>query len=181
MQRLALRCALALSLGLTAVGTLAAPSASAATGTITGLGGKCLDVAGASSADGTAVQIYDCNGTAAQQWTVGSDGTIRALGKCLDITGNSTANGAQLQLWTCGGSANQQWTVSAARDIVNPAANKCLDVTGSSTRPTAPAPRSGPAPAPANQQWTAPGRTAAPPPPTTAAMAVAPVHLQRLG
>ncbi|MFJ4940646.1 chitinase, partial [Streptomyces pseudovenezuelae] len=66
MQRLALRCALALSLGFAAVGTLAAPSASAATGTITGLAGKCLDVAGASAVDGTAVQVYDCNGTAAQ-------------------------------------------------------------------------------------------------------------------
>ena len=39
---------------------------------ITGLAGKCLDVAGASSADGTAVQLYDCNGTAAQQWTLGT-------------------------------------------------------------------------------------------------------------
>ena len=33
------------------------------------LAGKCVDVAGASSANGTAVQLYDCNGTAAQQWT----------------------------------------------------------------------------------------------------------------
>ncbi|MFE3858535.1 hypothetical protein ACFXPN_46325 [Streptomyces griseorubiginosus] len=64
MQRLALRCTPDLSLGLTAVGTLASPSASAATGTITGLDGKCLDVTGARSADGTAVQLYDRNGTA---------------------------------------------------------------------------------------------------------------------
>ncbi|MGQ4483973.1 ricin-type beta-trefoil lectin domain protein [Streptomyces sp. SAS_276] len=172
MQRLALRCALALSLGLTAVGTLAAPSASAATGTITGLGGKCLDVAGSSSADGAAVQTYDCNGTAAQQWTVGSDGTIRALGKCLDVTGNSTANGAQLQLWTCGGSANQQWTVSAAHDIVNPAANKCLDVTGSSTANSTRT-QIWTCTGAANQKWTAPsgGGTT---PPTNSPMAVAP-------
>ncbi|MFF3935106.1 family 16 glycosylhydrolase, partial [Streptomyces phaeofaciens] len=34
-------------------------------GPITGLGGKCVDVAGANSANGTAVQLYDCNGTAA--------------------------------------------------------------------------------------------------------------------
>lgn len=54
---------------------------------IRGLAGKCVDVAGANPANGTAVQLYDCNGTAAQQWTVGSDGTIRALGKCLDVTG----------------------------------------------------------------------------------------------
>ncbi|GAA5042052.1 lectin [Streptomyces similanensis] len=116
--------ALTLSAGL-----LTASPAAAATGTVTGLAGKCLDVAGASSADGTAVQIYDCNGTTAQQWTVGADGTIRALGKCLDVTGNSTANGAKIQLWTCSGGANQKWTVTAAHDIVNPQADKCLDVT----------------------------------------------------
>ncbi|WP_330461013.1 lectin [Streptomyces sp. NBC_00820] len=112
-----------------ATGLLTAVPAQADTGAITGLAGKCLDVAAASSADGTPVQLYDCNGTAAQQWTVGSDGTIRALGKCLDVTGNSTADGAKTQLWTCTGAANQKWTVSAAHDIVNPQANKCLDVT----------------------------------------------------
>ncbi|MBY8867852.1 chitinase [Streptomyces sennicomposti] len=110
-------------------GLLTASPAAAATGTVTGLAGKCLDVAGANSADGTGVQIYDCNGTAAQQWTVGADGTLRALGKCLDVTGNSTANGAKVQLWTCTGGANQKWTVTAAHDIVNPQADKCLDVT----------------------------------------------------
>jgi hypothetical protein len=112
-----------------ATGLLTASPAQAATGAITGLAGKCLDVAGADPADGTPVQLYDCNGTGAQQWTVGSDGTIRALGKCLDVTGNSTTDGAKVQLWSCTGGANQKWTVTAARDIVNPQANKCLDVT----------------------------------------------------
>jgi beta-glucanase (GH16 family) len=102
-------------------------------GAIRGLGGKCLDIAGASSANGTPVQVYDCNATAAQRWTVGGDGTIRALGKCLDVTSASTANGARIQLWDCNGTGAQRWTVTGARDIVNIAANKCLDVTGSSS------------------------------------------------
>lgn len=96
---------------------------------ITGLAGKCIDVAGANPANGTPVQLYDCNGTAAQKWTVGSDGTVRALGKCLDVVGNGTADGSKVQLWDCTGGPNQKWTVSGARDIVNPQANKCLDVT----------------------------------------------------
>ncbi|MFI6273872.1 ricin-type beta-trefoil lectin domain protein [Streptomyces sp. NPDC050988] len=100
---------------------------------IRGLAGKCVDVAGASSANGTPVQLYDCNSSAAQQWTVASDGSIRALGKCLDITGNGTADGSTVQLWDCGGGANQRWVVSAAGDIVNPQANKCLDVTGNNS------------------------------------------------
>ncbi|MET7682402.1 family 16 glycosylhydrolase [Streptomyces sp. NPDC005423] len=100
---------------------------------IHGLAGKCVDVAGANSANGTPVQLYDCNGTAAQQWTVGSDGTIRALGKCLDVTGNGTADGSTVQLWDCAGTPNQKWAVSAANDIVNPQADKCLDVTGNTS------------------------------------------------
>ncbi|WP_284742910.1 ricin-type beta-trefoil lectin domain protein [Amycolatopsis sp. RTGN1] len=103
------------------------------TGPITGLGGKCVDVAGASSANGTAVQLYDCNGSTAQQWTVGTDGTIRALGKCLDVTGQSTADGAQLQLWDCGGTANQRWAATAAKDLVGSASNKCVDASGNSS------------------------------------------------
>lgn len=103
------------------------------TGPITGLGGKCLDVASGSSANGAAVQLYDCNGSAAQQWTVGTDGTLRALGKCLDVTGQSTADGAQLQLWDCGGTANQSWAATAAKDLVGAASNKCVDATGNSS------------------------------------------------
>ncbi|MEV6760274.1 family 16 glycosylhydrolase [Streptomyces sp. NPDC051105] len=100
---------------------------------IKGLAGKCVDVAGANSANGTPVQLYDCNGSAAQQWTVGSDGTIRALGKCLDVTSGGTADGTTVQLYDCNGSAAQKWAVSAAHDIVNPQANKCLDVTGNNS------------------------------------------------
>ncbi|MFC8287676.1 ricin-type beta-trefoil lectin domain protein, partial [Streptomyces cyaneofuscatus] len=80
----------------------------AAVGQITGIGGKCVDVAGASSANGTAVQLYDCNGTGAQQWDVRSDGTVRALGKCLDAKDGATANGTLVQLWDCNGTAAQR-------------------------------------------------------------------------
>ena len=152
-------------------GLLTASPAQAATGAITGLAGKCLDVAGANSADGTAVQLYDCNGTAAQQWTVGSDGTIRALGKCLDVTGNSTADGAKVQLWSCSGGANQKWTVTAAHDIVNPQANKCLDVTDNSSANGARA-QIWSCTGAANQKWTAPASGDGTTP--SAPMAVAP-------
>jgi glucosylceramidase len=101
-------------------------------GQITGLGGKCMDVAGGSNANGTAVQLYDCNGSAAQQWTA-SGGTLQSLGKCLDVTDRSTADGATLQLWDCTGGGNQQFTLNSAHDIVNAASNKCVDVTGNSS------------------------------------------------
>ncbi|MFI2780522.1 lectin [Streptomyces sp. ALB3] len=102
-------------------------------GPVTGLAGKCVDVAGGAVANGTPVQLYDCNGTAAQKWTVGGDGTVRALGKCLDVASGGTGDGTRVQLWDCNGSAAQQWATPAARDIVNPQANKCLDVSGGSS------------------------------------------------
>lgn len=103
------------------------------TGAITGFGGKCVDVAGANTANGTQVQLWTCNGTGAQRWTVGTDGTIRALGKCLDVSGGSTANGARVQLWDCNGTGAQRWAANAARDLVNPQSAKCLDATGVSS------------------------------------------------
>jgi hypothetical protein len=98
------------------------------TGPIVGLAGKCLDVNAAGTADGTKIQIYGCNGTAAQQWTVGSDGTVRALGKCLDVAAAGTADGTKVQLWTCNGTGAQDWEPGPNGSLVNPASGKCLDV-----------------------------------------------------
>lgn len=103
------------------------------TGAVTGVGGKCVDVAGASSANGTAVQLYDCNGSAAQSWTVGSDGTLRALGKCLDVTGQGTVNGTKLQLWECNGSGAQQWVAESDGHLKNPQSGRYLDDPGGTT------------------------------------------------
>nr|WP_234314558.1 family 16 glycosylhydrolase [Streptomyces sp. NRRL F-5135] len=103
------------------------------TGTITGIGGKCVDVAGAGTANGTPIQLHDCNGNAAQRWTAASDGTLRALGKCLDVRDGGTGDGTQLHLWDCVGAASQRWALPAARDIVNIKADKCMDATGNSS------------------------------------------------
>jgi hypothetical protein len=112
-------------------GTTTPPTGNA--GRITGLGGKCVDVDAAGTANGTAVQLYDCNGTSAQQWTVGSDGTIRALGKCLDVTGAGTANGTPTQLWDCNGSNAQKWSATGSQNLVNAGSGKCLDATGNTS------------------------------------------------
>ncbi|WP_407916893.1 family 16 glycosylhydrolase [Kitasatospora sp. NE20-6] len=108
-------------------------NSSSGTGAIKGIGGMCVDVAGASTADRTPIQLHNCTGGPAQQWTVGSDGSVRALGKCLDVAGGSTADGAQVQLYTCNGTKAQQWTYTTAHDLTNVGANKCLDATGNSS------------------------------------------------
>jgi len=134
----------------------AAPPAQAATGTITGLGGKCVDVSGASTANGAKIQLWTCNGTSAQSWTMGTDGTVRALGKCMDVASGATANGTKVQLWDCNGSSAQQWSYTAAHDLVNPQANKCLDATGQSSADGT-ALQIWSCTGSANQKWTAPG------------------------
>jgi glucosylceramidase len=101
------------------------------TGQIVGYGGKCVDVAGASSANGTAVQLYTCNGSAAQQWTVGTDGTVKALGKCLDVAGASSTNGTKVQIYDCNGTAAQQWAPGSGNTLAS--LGKCLDATGPSS------------------------------------------------
>jgi Ricin-type beta-trefoil lectin domain/Fungal chitosanase of glycosyl hydrolase group 75 len=106
-----------------------APTTPPATGgQITGIGGKCVDVAGASSADSTPVQVFTCNGSTAQKWARNSDNTLRSLGKCLDVKAASTANGAKVQLFTCNGTAAQKWT-SSNGELVNTGSGKCLDAT----------------------------------------------------
>ncbi|WP_327009983.1 glycosyl hydrolase [Dactylosporangium sp. NBC_01737] len=146
-----------------ALGVLGLTSALAATaGPITGIAGKCVDVAGANSANGTAVQLWTCNGTGAQQWTVESDGSVRALGKCLDVTGASTADGAKVQLYACNGTGAQRWTAGGGR-LVNPGSGKCLDASGNSsadgTRLQIWACTGG-----ANQAWKLPSSSASPSP-----------------
>ncbi|WP_370444740.1 ricin-type beta-trefoil lectin domain protein [Amycolatopsis sp. CA-128772] len=92
---------------------------------------KCLDDYTASSTAGAVVDIWDCNGSPAQQWTVGNS-AVTINGLCLDVVGNATANGSAVDLWTCNGGGNQQWTGSNGT-LVNPASGRCLDIPGFTT------------------------------------------------
>ncbi|MGX4735402.1 ricin-type beta-trefoil lectin domain protein [Kitasatospora griseola] len=91
-----------------------------------GLPGKCVDDNGDSAVDGTAVQLWDCNGGSAQVWTW-SNGTLTHNGKCLDVTGAATANGSQVELWDCNGGANQQWIPQADGTLKGTQSGRCLD------------------------------------------------------
>jgi hypothetical protein len=93
---------------------------------------KCVDDNAQSSANGTKIQLWDCNGGANQQWTVASNGTLQVYGKCMDITGANYNNGTNIELWDCNGGANEQWK-AANGTLVNPASGKCLDDPGSNT------------------------------------------------
>jgi beta-glucosidase len=115
------------------VWTVASGNASgtaAPTGPITGYQGLCLDDRSASTALYNPIQVYTCNGTGAQQWTVESNSTLEVLGMCLDVAGAGTANGTKVDLYTCNGTGAQVWQPQANGELVNPNSGKCLDDTG---------------------------------------------------
>lgn len=98
--------------------------------------GLCLDVMDAYTANLTPVQVYPCNGTAAQNWSVIEAGsTVRDFGKCLDIQGGGTANATKVDLYDCNGTGAQVWIPRADGTFYNPQSNKCLDNPSGSAAP----------------------------------------------
>jgi len=120
-----------------AAGLAAVPNAQADTGIgIVGVAGKCVDVTWSQTANGTAVQLYDCNGTDAQNWAVDpAQGTIRALGKCLDVANAAHADGTTVQLFDCNGTDAQRWWATNGW-LINIGSRKCLDAHGGSATGT---------------------------------------------
>jgi chitinase len=106
------------------------PPPSGSTGPITGYEGLCLDDRSASTADFNPIQVYTCNGTNAQDWTVNSNGTLTVLGNCLDVAGAGTANGTLVDLYPCNGTGAQSWVHESNGELVNTNSGKCLDDTG---------------------------------------------------
>jgi hypothetical protein len=101
------------------------------TGPIVGYEGLCVDDRAASTANYNPVQVYTCNNTAAQQWTVVEAGsTLQALGKCMDINAGGTADGTTVDLYDCNDTAAQVFIPQANGELYNPQSNKCLDDTG---------------------------------------------------
>jgi len=91
-----------------------------------GAAGKCLTRAGGNAANGTPAELWSCNGSAPQRWTVAADRTLRSHGKCLSVSGPAAVNGARVVLAPCGGYASQHWVVGTGGRLVNGAAGKCL-------------------------------------------------------
>jgi chitinase len=92
--------------------------------------GLCLDDRGASTTNFNPVQVYTCNGTNAQQWTLTSSNQLMTLGKCLDVAGAGTANGTTVDLYDCNGTGAQVWVHQSNGAYLNPNSGKCLDDTG---------------------------------------------------
>jgi chitinase len=107
-----------------------------APGTIVGNNsGLCLSVSGASTSPGAAADLYTCNSSVSENWTVNSDGTITGnnSGLCLSTSGDSSALKTTADIDTCDGDGYEQWTIESNGTIVNGGSGLCLSVTGAST------------------------------------------------
>jgi hypothetical protein len=93
----------------------------------------CLDDSQSSTTDGNPVDIWGCDNTDAQSWTIAQDGTIRTLGKCLDVWDSGTTNGTVIDLYECNGTGAQQWKAGSSGSLVNPESGLCLDDPGATT------------------------------------------------
>jgi len=70
------------------------------------IAGKCLDAPG--GAEGTRIQINDCNSTTAQQVTVTSAGQLQLRGMCVNANGDAS-NRAAVSLAPCRETSSQIW------------------------------------------------------------------------
>ncbi|MGK5681135.1 pectinesterase family protein [Actinoplanes sp. URMC 104] len=105
--------------------------------------GMCLDVPGASTANGALLQQWGCTtGASWQQFKLVATGSNYLLqtagGKCVDVPGGSTTSGTRLQQWGCAsGQANQQWRLAASGtntfQIINVGSGLCISDKDAST------------------------------------------------
>jgi len=92
-----------------------------------GIPGYCAAVKPVASLPRPEVALERCSGTAAQDWAVMPDGTLRAEGKCLTTLGAKEA-GPPLSVAACDGAVSQQWQMVGGplgAQFANPAASLC--------------------------------------------------------
>ncbi|MEV0458209.1 arabinofuranosidase catalytic domain-containing protein [Catellatospora methionotrophica] len=130
--------AIALAVAGLAVAVQADVAMAATVGTPTrivgGQSGRCLEVPNSSTANGPQTQLWDCNGSTGQAWTLTTAGQLTVYGsKCLDASGRGTANGTQAIIWDCNGQNNQQWNLNSNGTITGVQSGLCLDANAAAT------------------------------------------------
>jgi hypothetical protein len=96
--------------------------------------GRCIDVPGSATANGSQAQLWDCHGGTNQRWTYTTGKQLTVYGnKCLDAFGAGTANGTAVVIWDCHGGLNQQWNLNANGTISNVQSGLCVDANGAAT------------------------------------------------
>ena len=93
-----------------------------------GVPGYCATVGTATPPARPFIVLKRCAGTAAQNWAVMPNGTMKAEGRCLTTLG-ATEAGPPVSVARCDGAASQQWQLVGGPlggQFVNPAASLCI-------------------------------------------------------
>ena len=104
-----------------------------ATGPLTGINGLCLANQNALNTEGNPMVVSGCNGSAGQQWSPYSDGTVRVQGGCLDVVSAGTTSGTNVDWYPCNATNAQNWTYQTNGELVNPNSGLCLTDPGGNT------------------------------------------------
>jgi F5/8 type C domain/Ricin-type beta-trefoil lectin domain len=104
-----------------------------ATGPLTGQNANCLTNQNSLSTEGNPIYLSGCNGSAGQQWSPYTDGTLRVQGGCLDVVSAGTTSGTDVDWYACNGTAAQNWTHQSNGELVNPSSGLCLTDPGGNT------------------------------------------------
>ena len=90
-------------------------------------GGLCLEVhAPDQRVNGGRVQLWHCNGSDQQLWTIRDGRIVSLAGKCLDVHFPELhTDGGRVQVWDCNGSVQQRWLHSG--QTLRSGGGKCLD------------------------------------------------------
>ncbi|WIM99064.1 RICIN domain-containing protein [Actinoplanes oblitus] len=102
----------------------------AGTGALVSGNGLCLDVPNAIPSDDNSMQVFDCNGSIAQVWTLADDGTLRVMGRCALLVGDDTVH-----LADCDRRTPSLWRTTGAHEVINMASNECLTDPSGGARP----------------------------------------------
>jgi hypothetical protein len=99
-----------------------------------GQSGRCVDIAGTSTTNGTQAQLWDCHGNTNQRFTYTSGKQLQVYGnKCLGANNQGTGNGTAVVIGDCTGQTAQQWNVNANGTIAGVQSGLCLDANGAAT------------------------------------------------
>lgn len=104
-------------------------------GTIVGgQSGRCVDISGASTANGAQAQLWDCHGNTNQRFTYTSGKQLQVYGnKCLVASNGGTGNGTAVVIGDCNSQTSQQWNVNANGTITGVQSGLCMDANGAAT------------------------------------------------
>ncbi|MGC0363558.1 hypothetical protein ABH922_001542 [Rhodococcus sp. 27YEA15] len=102
-------------------------SDAAVIGTVKTPGGRCLENKWGVTTVSNPIQIYDCNGSAAQSWSVEDDGTVRVQTKCIGPLNGAATAGVAVVIANCTGASIQRWSAGDGGTVRHQSSGLCLE------------------------------------------------------